>query len=88
MVCLPSDNASVSAPLAMALRLFQTTENRVSQVPRSIQAAEILGEIPFLMDDAALRERSATLVERFVREVPVRRLHLVRGGAYWDLLEP
>jgi hypothetical protein len=82
------DNAAVGAPLAMALRLVQASENSISQVPRSIQAAEILGEIPFLMDDAALRERSSVLVEKFVREVTVRRLHLARGSGYWSLLEP
>jgi hypothetical protein len=82
------DNAAISAPLAMALRLFQADRDALSQAPRSVQAAEILGEIPFLMDDAALRDRSAEIVERFVREVPVRRLHLQRSGAYWQVIEP
>lgn len=81
------DNAAASAPVAMALRLFQSSECRIEQVPRIVQVAELLGEVPFLLDDAVMQERAAVIVERFARAVPVRRLHLRRDGSYWALIE-
>ena len=80
-------NASASAPIGMACRLVQAESNSLATMPLSVQAAEVLGEVPFLMDDAELRERAATSVEGFVRAVKVRRLGLRRDGSYWSLLD-
>ena len=80
------DNAASTAPVAMAFRLFQSDECRIEQVPRIVQVAELLGEVPFLLDDAVMQERAAGIVERFTRDVPVRRLHLRRDGSYWRVI--
>jgi hypothetical protein len=79
-------NAGSCAPLALACRLFQSDEEKLETVPRSIQVAEVLGEMPFLADDAQLRDHAAERAEQFVREVPVRRLHLRRGASYWRVV--
>ena len=70
----------------MPLRLIQADSNRIEQAPRVVQVAELLGEVPFLLDDAVMQGRAAGIVERFARAVPVRRLHLRRYGSYWALL--
>ncbi len=80
-------NASTCAPVAMACRLFQADTNRLEDAPAVLRVSELLAQVPFLLDEGTQREQAARAVERFVRETPVRRLHLRRDGSYWPLLE-
>jgi hypothetical protein len=82
------DNAAACAPIVMACRLVQDGANRLADTSRVVRIGEVLAQVPFLMDDALLRERAAERVEAFVRDVPVRRLHLRRDPSYWSLIEP
>ena len=70
----------------MACRLVQSQDVRLEEVRRSIQVAELLGEVPFLLDDPSLHEKAAVNVTRFIDAVPVRRLHLRADESYWRLL--
>lgn len=79
--------STASAPIALACRLFQAQANRLETAPKAVQVAEVLGEVPFLMEDRELQSRAAALVQSFVEYVPVRRLHLVNDGSYWPLVQ-
>jgi hypothetical protein len=76
----------VHAPVAMACRLFQASEARLDEAPRTVQVAELLGELPFLLDDRRLQDRATDTVLRFVEAVPVRRLYLRPDASYWSIL--
>lgn len=80
-------NAATCAPVAMACRIVQSEANALEQAPRIVAVTELLAQVPFLMDEPVSRAASAEIVERFAREVPVRRLKLRRDGSYWDLLD-
>lgn len=80
-------NAPACAPVAMACRLFQAEQLALTEVPRSIRVAELLGEVPFLLDDEGLQRRAFDAVERFVRSVPVRRLSLRPDGSFWSAID-
>lgn len=79
-------NASGCAPVRVACRLFHAHGVRLEHVPRAVQAAELLGELPFLLDDGELRQRAAANVRAFVHAVPVRRLHLRPDPSFWSVL--
>ena len=79
-------NSPACAPLAAACRLFQDREPRVTRAALTVQVAELLGEVPFLLDDDVLRARALEAVLRFARAVPVRRLHLPPDGSFWRAL--
>lgn len=80
-------NAATCAPIALACRLVQADANALETVPRILRISELLAQVPFLMDEPRARARAADVVERFVAEVPVRRLKLRRDGSYWPLVE-
>jgi hypothetical protein len=81
-------NSSTCASLAMACRLVQAARPRVEATSRPVQAAELVAQLPFLLDDAALRERAVRCVGDFVAAVPVRRLHLRADAGFWEVLDP
>lgn len=80
-------NSRACAPLAAALRLLQDDENRLETVPRIVQVAELLGEVPFLLEDEELRSRAGDVLEGFAAGAVVRRLHLRDDGTFWSLLD-
>ena len=79
-------NAATCATIAMACRIVQADRNELSEVPRIVRVGEMLAQVPFLMDEPQARASAAEIVETFVRDVPVKRLHLTRDGSYWGLL--
>jgi len=81
-------NSSACAPLSLACRLMQSGENRLERTRKSVQAAELVSQLPFLLDDAELRERAMATVRSFVEAVPVKRLHLKADASYWSVLDP
>lgn len=81
-------NSSECAPLALACRLVQDDENRLEDTSKPVQAAELVSQLPFLLDDAVLRERAMQSVRAFVGVVPVKRLHLKADASYWSVLDP
>jgi hypothetical protein len=81
-------NSSSAAPIAMACRIFQAPEVRLEEVSRVVQAAEVLGELPFLLSDPELQARASERAHEFVRAVPVRRLYLRPDSSFWDVLIP
>jgi hypothetical protein len=81
-------NSSECAPLALVCRLVQARENRLESTSKPVQTAELVSQLPFLLDDADLRQRAMRMVGRVVDAVPVRRLHLTNDESYWSVLEP
>lgn len=80
-------NSATRAKVAMACRVIQAQENALEEVSRSLQVTELLAQVPFLMDDAASRDRAGHAIEGFVKDVPVRRLKLRNDPSYWELLK-
>lgn len=80
-------NSSACAPLALACRLVQAEENRLEDTSKPVQAAELVGQLPFLLDDEALRDRAMERVRAFLDAVPVKRLHLRNDASFWSVLD-
>ncbi|MEM7246515.1 MAG: hypothetical protein AAF533_14280 [Acidobacteriota bacterium] len=80
-------NVNASGPLAMACRLFQAEENRLETTIAAIALAELMGQVPFLLDDDELRRRAGANLKQLLDEVPVRRLHLKKDPSFWSLLD-
>ncbi len=81
-------NSSECAPLGLACRLIQAEENRLEETSKTVRAAELISQLPFLLDDTELRERAMSRVRSFVEAVPVKRLHLKADASYWSVLDP
>ena len=80
-------NSSACAPLAMACRLVQADEILLEDTSKPVQAAELVSQLPFLLDDAPLRALAMERVRAFIDAVRVKRLHLRNDASFWTLLD-
>ncbi len=76
-----------SFPIASFNRLVQAREVRRRPLKGARALAEILGSLPFVMQETHQAARAMEVVGRALRSVPVFRLEFRRDSAFWEVVE-
>jgi hypothetical protein len=77
-----------SWPIAAALRLRQSSDDRLEPLGLARAVATVSASVPFLHELGLPHEGLTRLVARFCSRVPAYDLHLTDGPGFWSLLGP
>jgi hypothetical protein len=76
-----------SFPVASLNRLVQSAEVRREALPGARAVAEVVGSLPFVMQETRQAARAVDVVARALELLPVWRLHFRKDGDFWAVVE-